>query len=277
MNEKAVLARASTASAESPEKTESRLVNVRAIPGFTLFAFVVVSTASAQVVTEANINNGAAYGALMLTPPGAVAPVATSTILDQPQHAVDLALRYGFVSTNGAAGFNNVAATAIVPVGIGNTVSVTAGATIPYCSRSFEGPGCSSALMLGIGGDTRIVALGTAPATRIVFALNGELGYGKPRNFGYEFSGAVGAPISLLFNGDPNQRMRIVPFATPAFGFGSIDPGNGNPTQSGTRFMIGGGLALTTPTSTIGGSLGFQHIVINGGKTQYGIAVTVGL
>lgn len=255
-------------------------MKVRAIPAAGLLSVVVsgVSNLSAQVViVPPNINNGAAYGALMLTPPGALAPVATSTILDQRQRTVELALRYGYVSTNGAAGFNNVGATAVVPVGIGNTLSLTAGATVPYCSRSLNGPGCSSALMLGVGGDTRIVALGTAPATRIVLAVNGELGYGKPRNFGYEVSGALGAPISLLFNGDPNQRMRIVPFATPAVGFGSIDPGDGTPTQSGARFMIGGGLALTTPTSTIGGSLGFQHIVINGGKTQYGLSVTVGL
>jgi hypothetical protein len=239
-----------------------------------LLVTLIAARLSAQVITQSDVNNAAAYAALLLTPPAAVAPIATSTILDERQNGVVLAVRYGYVPTNGAAGFNNLAGTAVLPVSTGATVSLTAGTTIPNCSGNVAG--CSPGLMLGAGGDMRIAALGTAPATRIIVSVNGELGYGKPRDIDHLFSGSVGLPVSLIFNGDPSQGMRIVPFITPAFGFGAEQVNSGQSSASGQRFIIGGGVALTNSTSSIGASLGFQHIVIDNGKTQVGVSITLG-
>jgi hypothetical protein len=232
------------------------------------------AAAAAAQATQQDINNGAAYDALLLTPPGAVAPLATSTIVDQRQQGAVFAIRYGYVPTNGGVGFNNLAATAVLPMGLGATVSLTGGTTIPTCQSNISG--CSPGLMLGAGGDMRLAALGTAPATRIVVAVNGELGYGKPRNVDHEFSGSVGLPVSLIFNGDPTQGLRIVPFVTPAFGFGNEEIDSGSGSQSGQRVMIGGGVALTNPTSNVAATLGFQKIVIDGGKTQVGVSISLG-
>jgi len=238
-----------------------------------LMAVAATSPLAAQV-SSSDINNAAAYGALLLTPPGAVAPIATSTILDQRQQGVVFAIRYGYVPTNGAVGFNNLGATAVLPVTPEATVSLTGGTTIPTCSSNTVG--CSPGLMLGVGGDMRLAALGTAPATRITVSVNGELGYGKPRNVDHEFSGMVGLPIALLFNGDPTQGLRIVPWITPAFGFGNEQISSGAPSASGQRAMIGGGIALTNGLSNIGASLGVQRIIITNGKTMVGLSITLG-
>ncbi|HEX4681372.1 MAG TPA: hypothetical protein VH277_01615 [Gemmatimonadaceae bacterium] len=247
---------------------------VRRVAACAILSALAVPPLRGQVITQSDVQNAAAYAALLLTPPAAVAPVATSTILDEPQHGVVFAIRYGFVPTNGASGFNNLAATAVLPMGTGATVSLTGGTTIPNCGVNVAG--CSAGLMLGAGGDMRIAALGTAPATRIIVSVNGELGYGKPRDVDHLYSGSVGLPISLIFNGDPSQGMRIVPFVTPAFGFGQEQVNSATSSESGQRFIIGGGVALTNATSSIGASLGFQHVVIDNGKTQVGVSITLG-
>lgn len=242
---------------------------------------LLITLIAAPVLAQATTNDVAAYSALIQTPAGGLAPIATSTILDQRQQGAALAVRYGYIATNGSVGFNNLGATAVLPFGLQSTVSLTGGTLIPSCHDS--GDACSPGLMLGAGGDTRLTSFRVAAGVRGSLSLNGELGYAKPRDVDYELSGSVGVPFALLI-GATAPGMRIVPFITPAFGFGTekvslTNPGFGgtfSETRSDQRFMIGGGVALTNPASTIVANLGFQHVMIDGAKTQVGIAITFG-
>lgn len=235
---------------------------------------VLTSVAAAQPSAQ----DIAAYQSLLLTPVGALPPFATSTMAGVVQNGVQLAVRYGYVSSDNGPGFNNIAATAVLPMGIGTTVSLTGGVTAPTSCN-----GCSAGVLLGLAGDTRLteMAIGTGrDGSRLTFALNGELGFGNPKlpdRFNL-ISGAVGVPITLV-SGGPSNSMHFAPFVTPGFGFGrrEVDTGGGtNVSESGTRLMIGAGILLYNPASNLSFDVGVQHIAIDQGQTQVGLGLILG-
>jgi hypothetical protein len=72
--------------------------------------------------------------------------------------------------------------------------------------------------------------------------------------------------------------MRVVPYLTPILGVGTlsedcIDPGC---TNSGTRFVLGGGIGIWNPTSSISASVGFNRVMLDGAATTFGVNVTLG-
>jgi len=210
--------------------------------------------------------------ALQLTPAGALPPLLTSTLEAEVQNGVALALRYGYMSpSDGGPNANNGGASVIFPLGLGGTVTLTGGVFSYNCD------GCKPGLMLGIGGDHRLgdMVLGTgSDGSRIQFALNGEVGYGQPQGAdisnGSVFSGAVGIPISLIPGSRAKDQMRIVPFVTPGFGFGSI---RGSGSSTGSAVMLGGGLGIYNRSSSVSLGLGFQYIAVSNAATQIGLAL----
>lgn len=147
--------------------------------------------------------------------------------------------------------------------------------------------------MLGVAGDTRLGETPFESGSRLTFGLNGELGYGRPRNTSFNdgalVSGAVGIPIGLVPGTRARNAMRIVPFVTPGFGFGEIRGGARatvvtpegtielrSDEQSGTRFMLGGGLGFYNRASTVSFTIGFQYVSIEDAKPQFGVALTLG-
>jgi hypothetical protein len=220
-------------------------------------------------------NDGVARVALVLTPVGSLPPLATSTIQAEVQQGLALAVRYGYLpGTNGGSDANNAGATAIIPFGLGGTVSLTAGFFAYTCD------GCDPGLMLSLGGDRRLgdLALGSErDGSRLQFALNGELGYGQPQRASFStgsvVSGAVGVPISLISGSRARNEMRIVPFVTPGFGFGGI---RGPESSSGTALMIGGGIGIYNRSNSIAFNLGFQHVAVQDAGTQIGLALVLG-
>lgn len=228
----------------------------------------------------------AAYDALLETPIGALTPIMTSTITGGLQQSVQFTVRYaymkervfGFVNPGGSVGFasddigaNNFAATAILPAGLGSTISLTAGAFYPTCA------GCKSHLMLSAGGDLRLASMamsGQADSPLFLLALNGELGFGAPSDVRL-FSVAIGAPVSLMQRG---QGMRVGAFVTPQLGFGTAyytdAIGGGN--DSGTRFAIGGGFGVWNPASTVSVTLGAQYVDFPHSTGVYGVSVRLG-
>lgn len=230
----------------------------------------------------------AAYQALVLTPVGALTPVMTSTLTGELQQGVHFAVRYAYMrdisapfqfpggGSNGVfgssqIGANNFAATAVLPAGIGSTISLTAGSFYPTCD------GCKAHLMLGAGGDLRLTSLSTGAqpdSPRIIVGLNGELGFGNPTDAKL-LSGAIGIPLSLVQRG---QGMRIAVFVTPQFGLGTAyySDAVGGGSDSGTRFGIGGGVGLYNPASTLAVSLGAQYIDFPSSTGVYGVTVRLG-
>ncbi|HEV8446730.1 MAG TPA: hypothetical protein VGQ44_07915 [Gemmatimonadaceae bacterium] len=227
-------------------------------------ALGVASQAPAQTFGDAS-----AYVALMRTAVAGLPPIATSTILGERQNGAAFSARYGNVSggeiTNS---LNNFTATAVLSGGGASSVSLTAGASTP--SRG------STALVLGIGGDTRLSDIPMSDSRNgmlLRVGLNGEFGYSKPTNATL-LAGSVGLPLSLISRGGRNE-MHVVPFLTPAFGFGDFNPENGD-SGSGSKFMLGGGVGIFNPTSSVALNLAFQHVFVDGGQTEFGLGLVLG-
>lgn len=233
---------------------------------FAVLALVAALPLGAQVSPD----DVSAYRALMLTPIGALPPIATSTIDGEVQSGAALALRYGYYGGNARlSSHNNFGATAILPLGIGSTVSLTGGVG--------SGQG-SNGLMLSIGADTRVTEMpfgSSADSRRLAIGVNGELGYGKPTGE-HVIAGGVGLPLSLIPGGMARDAMRIVPWVTPAFGFGNEKFDNVDQTFSGSRFMLGGGLGLYNPTSSVSFSVGVQYVSIQSAQLEVGLNVVLG-
>ncbi|HEY8793666.1 MAG TPA: hypothetical protein VIM15_01890 [Gemmatimonadaceae bacterium] len=66
--------------------------------------------------------------------------------------------------------------------------------------------------------------------------------------------------------------VQFVPFVSPGFGWGHITDSNNS--ESGTRFMLGGGVEIVSSNSGLGFTLGAQKVFIDGGKLVFGAGVT---
>jgi len=235
-----------------------------------LLLFLIAKTTDAQ-----SSNDAVARAVLQLTPIGALPPLVTSTLQAEVQREVALALRYGYISSSGGGpDANNGGITAIFPVGLVGTISLTAGVFKYTCEA------CDPGLMLSLGGDRRIgdMVLGTgSDGSRIQFAVNGELGFGHPQGSnisdGSVISGAVGVPISFISGSRSRDAMRIVPFVTPGFGFGTF---TGEGSSSGSAVLFGGGLGIYNRSNSVALSLGFQYIGVRNASTQIGLNLVLG-
>ncbi|MFI5228591.1 MAG: hypothetical protein ACHQWU_05955 [Gemmatimonadales bacterium] len=219
-----------------------------------------------------------AYFALLSTPLGGLPPIATNTILDEPHNGAAFALRYGHVGGDDVtSAFNNFGATAVLPWGTMSTFSLTGGIAHTSFDDGFTSSSNNS-LMLSAGADTR---LGDWPlsaardAAKIVFGVNGELGFAKPPG-GTVWAGSVGLPISLVSSRRRRDEMRFVPYITPAFGFGDVSSDDTNRSDSGTRFLIGAGIAIYHRSNSVAVNAGLQYIPISGGHTQFGLGLVLG-
>ena len=115
-----------------------------------------------------------------------------------------------------------------------------------------------------------------ANESKLLIGFDGSVGY-SPRKGESAMALAAGIPVALAFQ---NGNVRILPFITPALGYGRL----GNieywedeaPTSHGTIVpMIGGGLGLEFGTSGVGANVGFQRVLKGeGGATQLGFGVT---
>jgi hypothetical protein len=241
----------------------------------TLARCLVFLSGSASILAAQSRNDGAARAALVLTPVGALPPFVTSTIQNDTQNGAALGFRYGYLS--GPTEFtneNNFGISAILPFGVGSTVTLTGG----FFSLSCDG--CDLGLMLGIGADK---SLGDMPmssnrdAARLHFALNGEFGYAQPDGATFSrgslMSGMVGVPISLVSGSRARDEMRIVPFITPAFGFGGF---RGPDARSGSALMLGGGVGIYNRSNSVALSFGFQHVAVENSGTLIGLALVLG-
>jgi len=224
-----------------------------------------------------------AYRALAGTPVGALPPLMTSTILGTLQRTTQFAIRYGYLQgfaipgsyQSDRNGANNVAASVVLPLSIGSTLTGTAG--VWYPTKGDVNGDRKASLLLGVGGDYRLGSAPVGDATTspvLTFSLGGDLGYGKPRE-GTLWSASVDAPIGLVTRG---TGMQIAPFLTPAIGFGNLhgSAAVGGATFSGLRYSVGGGVGVFNAASTLSVNLGFQHIFIGGSATLVGVVVSLG-
>ena len=226
-------------------------------------ALLAPSIARSQTLGEV-----ATYQSAMRTPAGALAPMLTNTLLERVQTGASLALRYGNLSSGDLnPGANTFAVTGVLPAGLGSTVNLTGGVITSDCT------GCKAEMMLGIGGDMRLMGrtmgnVSTSPL--FTLSLTGEVGYSKadPGSF---FSGYVGAPLALVQRG---TGMQFAPFLTPGFVIGQFSS-NGTSTN-GAGMMIGGGVGIYNSMTGVVVNVGGQHSFVSRSKTSIGINVLIG-
>jgi hypothetical protein len=237
----------------------------------------------------------ATYAALVGTPQGGLPPLMTHTISGAAQRSPQFAMRYGYVSNvlspfqekfmdpqdgRPQRSLNQYAATVLLPLGLGSTVSLSAGGVSMHCDE------CHTYLTVSGAGDYRFFerAFGAAQdGSRVTFGVNGELAYGRAKAGGLlsgnVVTGTVGAPVGVIVRTGGTTGMRIVSFLTPALGFANVSGGEGaggTPASSGTRFMLGGGVGVFNPESNIQVSIGLQQVFINSADTQIGLSISLG-
>ena len=84
--------------------------------------------------------------------------------------------------------------------------------------------------------------------------------------------------MMLTIAGGGTVGMRIVPYFTPMLGIGTLStdcltPGCGN---SGTRWVMGGGIGLWNPTTSISATVGLNKVMLDGAPTTFGVNVVIG-
>lgn len=205
---------------------------------------------------------------------GALTSSITPAMLSRRLNGMQLGLRYGWHDEEGIT-TQAVAASGILGVGLASSVALTAGVVDADCAA------CSPALMLGVGADMRVLEMGdlVAGGSSLSVAVSGDLGYAqlKPSDETGLALG-VGAPVTLTFAATP-EGMRFAPFVSPVFGVGSTSlgcSGLADCEESGTRFVIGGGVAVWNPLSSISASLGINHVVADGARPVFGVNVQIG-
>jgi len=211
------------------------------------------------------------YRPMMGTPVAGLPPIATNTILGLPGDGAAFAVRYGRVPSSTLSGaIDNVAATASFAAGTASSVSLTAGMLSPAAlSRRF---------MASVGADTRLfdIDVGDSESARLLrLGASGELGFGAPTG-SKSLAASVGLPFSLIARESQGGDLLVVPFLTPGFGFGATYPDVGT-SASGAHFMLGGGFAISNHGGNVALNVGFQHIAVDGGSTQFGAGVLVGV
>jgi len=249
-----------------------------------LMAIATLSLVAANVSRAQVVNSDqGAYRAVQGTPMGALPPIMTSTLLGTLQRYPQFVLRYGYLSglaipgtdQSDKNGANNAAASVVIPLSLGSTVTGTAG--IWYPTKEDANGDRHASLLLGIGGDYRLgsAAVSDAPeAALFTFGLDGQLGFGKPHDATL-WSAGVGIPLALVTRG---TGIQIGTFIVPTIGFGNFDASNNlsGETLSGVRYSLGGGVGFYNLASTVSVNLGFQHVYISGAPTLVGLAVSIG-
>lgn len=202
----------------------------------------------------------AAYIALSFTSTGGFVPLPTAARMGEAGGA--MSIRYGQFSFDDDDAFHNVGLSGDFRAGSGR-LGLTGGAMI--CS------GCDPLIMVG--------ADWTAPLTQsvsetgnFVVGLTTAAGVAIPTEDadGILASASLGLPLSMIAG--KADGLRVIPYVTPAVGYGAI---TGEGGDSGIRPMLGGGVGIVA-AGGLGVSAGFQKVFIEDGETIIGLAVTFG-
>jgi hypothetical protein len=237
---------------------------MRIVPAILTAAASLVGIGSAASAQSAG--DVAAFFALASTPPAALAPLISPVMLGNITNTGQLALRYGRYPGDGS-NLNMFAGSIALPLGDKAGMGLTLGYLSPDCGQ------CDGNFMAGLSGTDRLarIPLGASEGATLNVGILGELGGGWPKG-GTELSASTGLPLALIID---NHTVQIAPFLTPALGWGRIS--GGGASESGSRFLLGGGVGLFGSTTGFGVDVGFQKVFIDQGKTTFGLNLVFGL
>jgi len=230
-------------------------------------------TTAVTATAQSGTGDVRAFAALRASHMGSLTPIITPAMLGRRLNGAQLGVRYGLRDEAGVRS-QAIAGSALFTIGLQSSVTLTAGVSDADCAN------CTPALLLGIGGDMRVYEAGDVAGggSSLKVAVSGELGYAqiKPDQ---AFVLGVGAPITLSLGAGGREGMRFVPYLVPVFGIGQTSapcPGFMVCDQSGTRWVIGGGIGVWNPMSSISASIGVNQVVQAGSKPVFGINVAFG-
>jgi hypothetical protein len=132
---------------------------------------------------------------------------------------------------------------------------------------------CDDCGLFMAGADVQYdLAQTTTSGATFVAALNPAIGVGIPREGGGNaMSAALSLPLSASINA--GQKLRIIPFVSPGFGFGRLS--GGGDAETGSRAMLAGGVSLGGQTSSMLLTAGARKIFLEGAPTIYGIGLVI--
>jgi len=214
-----------------------------------------------------------AFSALRVSHVGALTPIMTPAMLHRTLNGAQLGLRYGLRDELGVR-TQSVAASALFGLGLQSSVTATGGFSDADCVD------CTPALMLGVGGDMRLYEGGdvVGGGSSLSVGVSGDIGFAQLKPDEAWVIG-VGAPIALSLGSGGREGLRFVAFTTPMFGVGQTStpcPGIMTCDQSGTRWVLGGGLGVWNPMSSVSASIGINQVMLSGAKPVFGVNVAFG-
>jgi len=216
-----------------------------------------------------------AFIALRASNIGALTPLLTPAMIGRRLNGAQLGLRYG-LRDEGGVRTNSIAASGIFSIGMQSSWALTAGVSDADCVD------CNPTMMLGIGGDMRIMQSGDflTPGAMLNIGVSGDFSYARLEpGSGSALALGVGAPITLAFGAATSESgLRFAPFFVPVFGVGqtSVGCGGGSCEESGVRFLLGGGIGVWNPASSISATLGINQVLFPDAKPVFGVNVQIG-
>ena len=227
----------------------------------TVFLAVALAVLPGVQATHAqDIGDVVAYAALVSTPAAGLAPVPASYMTGERLTSVGIAARYGRMSDQGITR-NAFAADVSFPLGKGS-----AGLVAGYLNNSCDA--CSGYFVAGAHAEAPLVSAGSPNSGLFTAGLSGTLGLAKPTG-GTALTLSADLPLAVSIAAG---RAHVVPFIAPGFGFGRVS--GGGESESGTRFMLGGGVGLMDIAPGLGVSLGAKQVFLDGAKTVFGASVS---
>jgi hypothetical protein len=217
---------------------------------------VLCVVASPARASAQDVGDFAAYIALNFTPLGGLVPLPPAT---SGAGGSAFVLRYGNLDLgDGDGSLHNFALGGDFAVGRGRLGLTLGGTTCDGCDGNFMG-GLDYSQVL----TQNVLTVALRPAVGFSKPSDGDgtaLSLGLSLPVGAELSGATG-PV-------------FMPYIVPGIGFGRVS--GDDDSESGTRPMLGGGVAIANRQSTLALHLGFQKVFIEDGDMTLGLGLSIG-
>ena len=223
-------------------------------------ALGIVAVVGPRGIRAQSIGDVAAYGAMVSTPVAALSPIVLPYMTGTEQRGLGFAAKYGRLSLGDFGSANTLVADFTGPMGKGSW-----GLEAGYLETTCEG--CEGNVMAGLHLEAPLVAAGSKTGTLFTLGMQGTIGFAKPTD-GTAWAAGVTMPVALSMTAG---RIQIVPFVSPGIGVGLV---SADGSHSGYRFDVGGGVGVTNVAPGLGITVGAQKVLIDGGRTVFGLGVS---